>query len=121
MSLTNLFTTLKLVADGPTDRRTDQPTDRRTLSRIELLSQLKREIFLTTVLQNWEMGRKTVKRSCFYRARTNFWQRTYLLSIAQVFGCSPLRTKKKVLEVATALTRSRHVRQNARYVDLVPF
>ena len=37
------FTTLKLVGDQPTDGPTNQPTDRRTLSRIELLSQLKIE------------------------------------------------------------------------------
>ena len=37
---------LKLVGDGPTDGQTDGPTDRRTLSRIELLSQLKIEIKL---------------------------------------------------------------------------
>ena len=33
--------TLKLVGDGPTDQPTNRPTDGRTLSYIELLSQLK--------------------------------------------------------------------------------
>ena len=59
MSLTNLLATLKLVADGPTNGRTNQPTnqptDRRTLSRIELLSQLKIQITIFERSYAWNV------------------------------------------------------------------